>query len=215
MTESSERAKPPPARHPPASNFLDLTNRKFGRLRAEYFAGDGRWVCTCVCGGWACLPSKRLLEAPNEVSCGCRARELAAAASTTHGQRGSRTYSIWCGMLSRCRNPKCRDWPDYGGRGITVCERWLKFEAFLQDMGEAPDGMTLDRRENAKGYEPGNCRWATPKQQSRNRRSTKLVTLGGVRQSCAAWDEQLGLKPGTTAKRLRRGQIHDEHQKPS
>lgn len=92
--------------------------------------------------------------------------------TTTHGMTDSPTYVSWVEMRRRCRSDRHR--AEYRDRGITVCERWRKFENFLADMGERPDGLTLDRIDNDGNYEPGNCRWATPDQQSRNRRSVKL-----------------------------------------
>jgi hypothetical protein len=94
----------------------------------------------------------------------------------THGQAGgggTRTYHAWKGMVRRCTNPSSADWVRYGGRGITVCSRWLRFEDFLADMGQCPDGLTLDRINNNGNYEPGNCRWTTWEQQMRNRRSNR------------------------------------------
>lgn len=87
----------------------------------------------------------------------------------------SRTYQAWRGARTRCENPRNKRWASYGGRGITVCDRWLRFDAFLADMGECPDGMTLDRIDNDRGYEPDNCRWATWADQSRNRRYCVLT----------------------------------------
>src|SRR5580765_3067669 len=96
-----------------------------------------------------------------------------------HNARGKRspTYRAWAHMLERCRNPNSPDFPDYGGRGITVCERWVTFENFLSDMGVRPDGMSIDRINNdvlVDGYSKNNCRWATPLEQSRNRRCVRL-----------------------------------------
>jgi hypothetical protein len=96
--------------------------------------------------------------------------------SRRHGQAaggGTRTYHAWKGMLSRCRNPSSADWARYGGRGITVCRRWHRFEDFLADMGPCPDDLTLDRINNDSHYEPGNCRWTTWEQQMLNRRSNR------------------------------------------
>ena len=101
-------------------------------------------------------------------SCGC----FNVEAHTTHGQKGTSLYSIWQGMVQRCCNENSKDYPRYGGRGITVCVEWRNsFEAFRAYVGERPAGMTLDRIDNDRGYKPGNVRWATPKQQQANRRN--------------------------------------------
>jgi len=117
-------------------------------------------------------------------------------------------------MLNRCRNQNDKDYPRYGGRGITVCERWNEFANFLADMGECPKGMTIDRAENAKGYEPGNCHWKTAKQQARNRRNNKLVTINGTTLTAAEWDEKSGFNRGTVARRVSRGWPEVELLKP-
>jgi hypothetical protein len=104
------------------------------------------------------------------------ARERMSQDRTTHGQSRSRltgrvatpTYWIWAQMIQRCTNPRHKDWARYGGRGITVCDRWLKFENFLADMGARPDGLSIERRDNSKGYGPGNCTWATALEQRHN-----------------------------------------------
>lgn len=91
-----------------------------------------------------------------------------------HGLRNHRLYNTWVEMRRRCNDPKRKDYPRYGGRGITVCDRWDNFASFLTDMGEKPEGMTLDRIDNDGNYEPGNCRWATPKEQAKNRRGPSI-----------------------------------------
>jgi len=114
----------------------------------------------------------------------------------THGrgQDSSGAYNVWMLMRSRCLNKNKRDYPRYGGRGITVCERWNSFENFLADMGEQPAGMQIDRIDNNGAYSPGNCRWATPKQQARNRRSTIMVTLNGRTQPLIDWCDEFGAR---------------------
>jgi hypothetical protein len=113
---------------------------------------------------------------PNMPSDEARARMAAERTIHGHGRKrgegrqGTSTYYIWGAMIQRCTNPRNRDYPSYGARGITVCDRWHKFENFLADMGERPDGLSLDRIDNDGNYEPGNCHWATPVQQANNRR---------------------------------------------
>lgn len=108
-------------------------------------------------------------------------------------------------MKSRCFNPKDRSYARYGGRGITVCTRWMSFDSFLADMGHPPPGMTLDRLDNDGPYEPGNCRWATKVQQQNNMRSNRVVEFEGRRMSIAEWSRETGLATHVIRKRLNRG----------
>lgn len=128
---------------------------------------------------------------------------------TIHGHsfRGkmSRTYSIWQTMRRRCTNEKHRDFKWYGGRGISADPTWDDFGAFLRDMGEAPEGLTLDRIDNQGPYAPWNCRWATRSEQMRNSSSAKQISFNGVTRCVREWEESLGLSVGAIAHRLRRG----------
>ena len=108
----------------------------------------------------------------------------------------------WRLMLNRCYRTNSQDYPLYGGRGIRVCERWHTFNNFLQDMGERPDDMTLDRIDNDNSYKLSNCRWATPKEQALNRRRTLWVELNGETKSLCQWADELGLKRGTVLQRV-------------
>ena len=125
--------------------------------------------------------------------------------------RADPTYTTWQSMNQRCNYPAHKSYARYGGRGISVCARWADFCAFLADMGPRPAGTTLDRFPNADGnYEPGNCRWATSKQQSRNRRSSVWISHGGETLTLVEWAEKTGIKADTIAFRLRAGWPADE-----
>lgn len=153
---------------------IDLKGLRFGKLEAQSSYNDGHqrvWLCACDCGASAYVPAARL-SSGRQVSCGCLKVERIGALRRRHGQTRSPTWRSWQNMLTRCLNPKRERYKDYGGRGITVCKRWLKFENFLADMGERPEGLTLDRRNNNRGYSKANCRWATRSEQARNRRMT-------------------------------------------
>lgn len=129
----------------------------------------------------------------------------AIAASTTHGMKGTPTYVSWIAARGRCRNPNDPAYGRYGGKGITFCERWDSFENFLADMGLRPDNMTLDREDNDKGYEPGNCRWATRVEQQNNKSTNRILTVDGVSKTAAEWAREKCLNPATINSRLHKG----------
>lgn len=122
-----------------------------------------------------------------------------------HGMTGTRTHNVWSGLRARCLNKNAPAYGRYGGRGIEVCERWLTFENFLEDMGVAPEGMSLDRINNDLGYELSNCRWATPHEQSVNRRNVHLIEIDGRTLCLTDWAIENGIAPRTAWARLKAG----------
>lgn len=133
-------------------------------------------------------------------------RSRSTTRSRTHGKTGTLEYNTWHAMKKRCNCPTSVDYPDYGGRGIKVCERWSAFANFLADMGERPTAKhTLDRIDNEGDYTPENCRWATLIEQARNKRNNRLLTHAGEALTLPEWSERTGIETGTLFARLRRG----------
>lgn len=124
-----------------------------------------------------------------------------------NGQKAHPTYVSWASMLNRCRNERTPDFKNYGGRGITVCKRWLRYENFLADMGERLPGQTLERINNDRDYKPSNCRWATKREQARNSRHNTFITFRGRRMLLIDWARELGLKAPTLCFRLKRWSV--------
>lgn len=187
------------------SNFLINGNQSFGRLTTifpyrEKPAGWNKWVCSCLCGKIHIVRADHLYHHKIR-SCGCFAVEI----RTTHGFTGSRTYASWGSMKARCSNTKIKRNLEYINRGITVCERWLQFENFLADMGERPEGKSLDRINNNGDYEPNNCRWATPKEQMNNTNVNRRITHQGTSKRLHEWALIAGVSPDTFRTRIRRG----------
>lgn len=124
---------------------------------------------------------------------------------TIHGMTGTPTHACWSGMRRRCLNPNNASYPIYGGRGIRICKRWDDFRLFLEDMGEKPEGRSIDRINNDGDYEPGNCRWATQSEQQRNKSNKRLLTLNNVTLHVVEWCEMLGLQRNVVQVRLYHG----------
>jgi hypothetical protein len=122
-----------------------------------------------------------------------------------HGFFGTKVYQVWAAMKNRCLCKSNKDYEKYGGRGITVDADWLSFENFYRDMGDSPDGHSLDRIDNSKGYSKNNCRWANSQTQQNNRRTTILLTYKGATKSLSEWAEEKGILYGTMLTRHYRG----------
>ena len=194
---------------------LNLKGMRFGRLTVqERAASDSqgtRWRCSCDCGGTTVVGGSVLTRGTTK-SCGCLRKDVMrdlGKSSRTHGHGkngGSQTHRSWRNMVKRCTDPSDRAWKRYGGRGIKVCPSWANsFEAFLADLGAAPKGMTIERRDNDGDYAPENCFWASRKRQANNRSSNIRATINGETLTVAEWAARLHLRPGLVYTRLRRG----------
>lgn len=166
----------------------DETGKRYGMLTVLGLAqrsGPRRgamWRCICDCGNERSVFGTQLRRGTVNMSCGCQKNRH----NVRHGLYRSQIYSRWKGMVKRCRNPNDTSYPNYGGRGIQVCDRWLSFENFLSDMGHPPPGMSLDRIDPNGDYEPNNCRWADASAQADNRRNSRpriILILDRLRDS--------------------------------
>ena len=165
--------------------MADFTGKRFGLLTVIGLSDTRRspngtrhrcWLCRCDCGTEKPVRGQAL-KAGKTISCGCAKR----LRLLTHGMEDTPEYKVWCTMKSRCQRKTDPSYPNYGGRGISVCERWQSFENFISDMGRRPPGrLTIERDDNNKGYSPDNCRWATYAEQSKNQRKTGRNTSGFV-----------------------------------
>ena len=176
----------------------------FGRLTV---LGPGKrqyhWLCKCSCGKIKEVNKFHIGKATK--SCGCLAREWSKEGQKTHGRRRSLTYEIWASVKQRCLNPRNKDYKHYGERGITICERWMKFDNFLEDMGEKPEKHSIERIDTNKGYYKENCKWIEIKLQNRNKRNNRMLTCKGKTQSVIAWSEETKIPYKTLMSRLRYG----------
>jgi hypothetical protein len=193
----------------------DFTGRRFGRLKVLHrYAGpssDVKWVCRCDCGNITNSFRTHLKNGQSR-SCGClRSETTSKRAKTgdirrTHGMRKSPEYGVWSTMLGRCENSNVERYPQYGGRGIKVCERWHKFENFFADMGKRPGPkFSIDRKDNDGNYEPSNCYWATSEEQIYNKQTTRLLDYKGNKLTVQQASEVAGIPKAVLFNRLYNG----------
>ncbi len=196
----------------------DLTGKKFGLLTALRrvpnlkFPRYVYWECQCDCGnlysviGWSLKDKQKKGKIAH---CGCLHKELDKPrldACSTHGMSKSREFKTWNDMKNRCSLPSLKNYKNYGGRGISVCDRWRRsFENFYEDMGPKPHGLTLERINTNGNYEPGNCKWADADTQANNKRTSRLIEFRGETKTMTQWAQQMGLSSITVQGRLTRG----------
>lgn len=162
--------------------------------------GRGGWLCRCECGN-AGKHLAHTLETGHSKSCGCLKSEM----HTTHGLWKTRSYKVWAGMMQRCYREYHASWPYYGGRGITVCDRWHDVRAFVEDMGECPKGLSIERIDVNGNYCPENCKWATNDEQRANTRMTRHVIYKGRRVHFREAARLSGIPDDTLRRRLKLG----------
>jgi hypothetical protein len=193
----------------------NVIGRKYGKLTVFQEVeknphGKRQFICRCECGG-----SRKVnlgcLNSGYTNSCGCLRRQQARLnCPPKHGKSNSPVFHVWRSMKSRCYNPKNASYLHYGARGIKVCDRWMNFQNFLEDMGEPKKGLSLDRINNNGNYEPSNCKWSNWNQQARNRSNNRRITHKGKTQTLVEWCEELGLNFATVSGRLYFGQTEEQ-----
>lgn len=194
------------------SRFLDLTGQRFGRLvviECSSTVPETRWLCRCDCGKTSVTSTGKLRSGWTK-SCGCfkrdRSAEVNSVRMTKHGHSRTLEYRSWAGMIRRCTNPENKSYPNYGGRGITVCDRWRNsLETFLEDMGPAPSpSHTIERVDNNGDYCPENCIWATRDVQANNKRNVPLIEHCGGWRTLSDLAQASGVQKGTLRARIQR-----------
>lgn len=190
--------------------ITNLVGRQFAQLTVQTFVGVTAmkmpiWTARCSCGNDVVVRSQELLQGDTR-SCGCLHRAAVVARNKSyakHRAKNKPAYSSWQSMIQRCCNPLSKDYPRWGGRGIKVSPVWRhSYLTFVRDLGERPQGTSLERINVNGDYEPGNCRWATPKQQASNRRSSHIVVFMGKRMTLTQLAESCGVNDATLRQRI-------------
>lgn len=193
----------------------DLTGQKYNRLTITSFSHikdrNYYWNCKCDCGNEVVI-NIRSLKTGTTKSCGCWNKETRSIRGVTHGMKDQRIYHIHENIKQRCTNSNNNRYKDYGGRGIKICEEWLQFETFYAwaQSNEYDNTLTIDRIDNNGNYYPENCRWVTPKEQTKNKRSNVMLTLGDKTQCAMDWSKELNIKYETLIARKRYGWSDDK-----
>lgn len=204
-----ETLNPPPAELPRYQNFCNIAGQIFSEVTVLYYTGvhlspqgkrTSMWFCQCSCGK-KFIASGNNLKRENTKTCGC--------SRGSHKMSDSPEWEAWSAIIQRCKNPRNPGFKNYGGRGISVCKRWEKFENFIADMGIRPEGHSIDRTNNNGDYEPSNCKWVLNRLQHRNKRSNRLVTIGGSTRCISEWSEITGVSPNGLKKRIKNGWSED------
>jgi hypothetical protein len=168
-------------------------------------AGHKMYQCRCQCGTVKDVVIYDLIRGASK-SCGCLSVDFHTNRLTTHNLYRSPEYNSWAAMKQRCLNHHADNFKFYGGRGVSVCDRWLSFENFYSDMGPKPSSeYTIERIDNLGNYEPSNCKWADKKEQGANKISCYYITYDGVTDTITGWSRRLGLCEGAISQRIRRG----------
>lgn len=195
--------------------IVDLRGHRYGRLLVlnhdpNKMGAKLHWRCRCDCGTEKWVGGNNMRTGKVR-SCGCLLEEVAGRHAKTHGMCDHPLYSVWGTMLTRCRNANRPRWKDYGGRGIKVCKRWEKFENFFEDMHSTYlPGLTLDRRNNDRGYTPKNCKWSTPTEQAMNtRRSVVLSRPNGSKVVLSEFSKATGIHIETLRSRIKARGTHN------
>lgn len=188
--------------------FQDLTGKRFGRLVAIEYLGNSRWKCKCDCGNYHEVLAYSLKTGITR-SCGCFNIERAIETNTTHGQTNTKLYNVWCGIKRRCYKTYDKRYKNYGNRGIVMCEEWKNnFQSFyMWSMANGyKEHLTIDRIDNNGNYEPSNCRWATNKEQSRNKTNNHIIEYNGEKMTAVEFAEKYNINYSTLLSRLWRKQ---------
>lgn len=186
------------------TKFEDLTNKRFGKLIVIEYVGKSKWLCQCDCGQKTIVRTYNLKNNITK-SCGCFVKENTSKMFTKHGNSRLRLYKIWCNMRSRCLSEKNKNFKNYGGRSITVCDEWKNdFKAFYNwAMNNCyQDNLTIDRADVNGNYDPSNCLWIPKEKQNRNQRTNHNITYYGETHCLTEWAEILGIKRSVLSSRI-------------